>query len=186
MARGTKWCTSGRRPHADLWRRIWHHLQDLGYGDNGSDESVQVRHVKAHVAKRRIADLPLGIQRHTRGNEFADEYAKKGAALDANFSLSDTLDQAGEKSSGFCRTLRTNRLTCGATGGVTPSRYNRPGSSQLPAPWRWDQSNHTLSCNHQEVPSIGPARDVGPQGGVNGAGTVCSVRSAAAWSLQRS
>ena len=30
LERGPKWCTAARRPHADVWRRIWDCFRDIG------------------------------------------------------------------------------------------------------------------------------------------------------------
>ena len=58
---------------------------------------VQVRHLKAHVAKSRLQNMEPEKRRHTQGNHQADYYAKEGADLDANFACAETLSAAGDK-----------------------------------------------------------------------------------------
>ena len=76
IRRGRAWCTSAKRPHADLWLKVWNILDDL-FPDLQGFECIKV---KAHTLKK---DRPKeGIElRHYLGNELADKGAKAGAAL---------------------------------------------------------------------------------------------------------
>ena len=72
VAKGRRWCTSSRRPHADRWRAIWRKLEDIGDG-------VDVLKIKAHA---RLKSLPAGMTADEwYGNEFADRFAKAGAKI---------------------------------------------------------------------------------------------------------
>ncbi len=72
ISRGPAWCTDGAREGADLWRRIWHSLLQMGGG-------VTFRKVKAHTTEAHVqSGLITAVQR--RGNEHADRLAKFGAA----------------------------------------------------------------------------------------------------------
>ena len=50
---GPKWCTAARRPHADVWRRIWDCFRDIG--DEVHIDSVAT--CKAHLSKAERAKL---------------------------------------------------------------------------------------------------------------------------------
>ena len=79
IARGEKWCTAGRRPHADVWREIWQRFRYIG-------KEAQVDSVlkcKAHLTKAEWAKLNDEGRLATAGNEWADRLAKDGAGDDS-------------------------------------------------------------------------------------------------------
>ena len=53
LERGSKWCTAARRPHADMWRRIWDCFRDIG--DEAHVDSVTK--CKAHLSNAERAKL---------------------------------------------------------------------------------------------------------------------------------
>ena len=53
LERGPKWCTAARRPHADVWRRIWDCFRDIG--DEAHVDSVTK--CKAHLSKSKQAKV---------------------------------------------------------------------------------------------------------------------------------
>ena len=67
LLHGREWACCPTRVNADLWRRVWFLLDDLG----GLGPQVQVVWVKAHQG-----DVSLDA----RGNNWADTVAKLGAA----------------------------------------------------------------------------------------------------------
>ena len=70
--RGEKWCTAGRRPHADVWRGIWQRFRDI-------EEEAHVDSVtkcKAHLTKAERAKLSDEGRLTAAGNEWADRLAK--------------------------------------------------------------------------------------------------------------
>ncbi|MFM7989018.1 MAG: hypothetical protein ACKPKO_57865, partial [Candidatus Fonsibacter sp.] len=83
IARGAKWCTYSKRPHADVWREIWRALEEIGIGDTGA----AFFKVRAHVAKTRMAGEPEPVKRLLRANAAADKWAKEGAASGTNVML---------------------------------------------------------------------------------------------------
>ncbi|CAK0863259.1 unnamed protein product [Prorocentrum cordatum] len=79
LQRGERWCTSWKRPHADLWRRIWHKVK-------GMDLDIHcVKHVKAHRSKSRIGQLEGEGLKIAKGNSEVDLLAKVGAGMDAHY-----------------------------------------------------------------------------------------------------
>ena len=70
---GSAYCCAPGRNGADLWRRIWALLGDIG-------EGVTVYKVKAHLT---IEDAEVGLISwcDLRGNDSADHFAVKGALL---------------------------------------------------------------------------------------------------------
>eukprot|EP00973_Karenia_brevis_P038380 5292252-Karenia_brevis.AAC.1 len=95
LRKGRQWCCSSKRPHADVWRDIWFRLEDLDFGIHG--ESLQVKKVKAHVAKSRQAELSSTELEMVQGNEVADDFAKEGSAMDANFGRTMALESQKER-----------------------------------------------------------------------------------------
>ncbi|CAK0829303.1 unnamed protein product [Prorocentrum cordatum] len=91
LARGARWCLSWKRPHADLWRRIWHKVVEVGL-----DRSC-VGHVTAHRSKATINRLEEGQQAIARGNAAVDLLAKCGAEDDYGYGRQEVLDKLGEK-----------------------------------------------------------------------------------------
>ena len=93
LERGPKWCIVARRPHADVWRRIWDCFRDIG--DEAHVDSVTK--CKAHLSKAERAKLDETGRFLAAGNERADELAKEGACDDSFQSiLCDTYKGAVE------------------------------------------------------------------------------------------
>ncbi|CAK0893094.1 unnamed protein product, partial [Prorocentrum cordatum] len=63
LQKGEMWCTSWKRPHADLWKRIWHKVRDLDL------DVSRVHRVTAHRAKSKIAQLQRTELKTAKGNE---------------------------------------------------------------------------------------------------------------------
>ena len=77
FARGRKYCTEGRRPLADIWRRIFDAIDEL----QRSDSDLILIWVKGHTSATDVLrGVITGPDRNT--NTRCDELAKKGA-LDA-------------------------------------------------------------------------------------------------------
>ncbi len=71
FTKGRRWCTRAGGEAADLWRLVWHRMEDIGGG-------VEIRKVKAHTTW--IDVLKGRISREDRdGNAAADAAAKGGA-----------------------------------------------------------------------------------------------------------
>jgi hypothetical protein len=94
LTKGRKWCTDGRRAHADIWRKVWWQLIDHGYGEGAE---IEVRHVKAHRSKAQKQALPAEAQVHSAGNDEADRLANLGAEQDCNWGREAALAEAGLK-----------------------------------------------------------------------------------------
>ncbi|CAK0830576.1 unnamed protein product [Prorocentrum cordatum] len=62
LQKGERWCTSWRRPHADIWKRIWHKVEDLDLDVNC------VKHVKAHRSTAKIEQLEGDDLKIAKGN----------------------------------------------------------------------------------------------------------------------
>ncbi len=82
-----------KRQHADVWRRIWDKLEDLGY----PQAEVNFLHIKAHRSKADKAAMDEETRRRTAGNEPADRWAKEGAGGDAGHGREETLKAAAEQ-----------------------------------------------------------------------------------------
>jgi len=78
LKKGRKVCTSSRTKHADVWRLIWHCLDDIGLSNGG----VSMHKVKAHVTQSKLADMTSKQQRVTQLNRLSDTWAKHGADAD--------------------------------------------------------------------------------------------------------
>ncbi len=78
VARGKRWCCQARRPHADVWRRIWHILDDVGVGPAG----VEVLKCRSHTSAATRRGMTESEQFVAAGNDVADQYAKQGAEAD--------------------------------------------------------------------------------------------------------
>ena len=79
LERCQKWCSAGRRPHADVWRRIWEWFRDIG--EEAHVDSVTK--CKAHLSKAEQAKLDETGHATAAGNEWADELAKEGEREDS-------------------------------------------------------------------------------------------------------
>ncbi len=84
--RGRDWCCAAARPNADLWREVWHKLDDMGFQAG----HVALAKVKAHLTMAQKAGLDDAASCAVRANELADTYAKEGAKLGANASRAAT------------------------------------------------------------------------------------------------
>ena len=73
LERGPKWCTAARGPHADVWRRIWECVRDVG--DEAHIDSVSK--CKALLSESEQAKLDEA-GRLTTADAWADELAKEG------------------------------------------------------------------------------------------------------------
>ena len=78
IAKGPKLCTAARTQHADVWRRIWRCIQDIGQGEFG----VQFAKCAAHRTKATAAKLPPFERYVYELNDVADSWAKHGADED--------------------------------------------------------------------------------------------------------
>jgi len=78
LARGKKWCTAARTRHADVWRRIWQYIDDIGLGAHGAVFAK----CAAHLSQARRAELPPFQAHVSELNEVADSWAKHGADMD--------------------------------------------------------------------------------------------------------
>ena len=66
--KGRAWCTAAATDCADLWREVWHYLDDIGSG-------VSIVWVKGHTTWMDVLMRRVTLQQH-RGNEMADAAAK--------------------------------------------------------------------------------------------------------------
>ena len=78
LARGKKCCTAARTRHADVWRRIWQCIDDIGLGAHGAVFAK----CAAHLSQARRAELPPFQAHVSELNEVADSWAKHGADMD--------------------------------------------------------------------------------------------------------
>ena len=93
ISKGRRWCCSGERPHADVWRSIWHRLDQYGLGLEG----IMVQKVKAHVTMKAKRNKTAVELLHIQGNEMADFYAKAGADDDTGFGKNEALTELSDK-----------------------------------------------------------------------------------------
>ena len=126
LERGPKWCSAARRPHADVWRRVWECFRDIG--EEAHVDSVAK--CKAHLSKAERAKLDEIGRFMAAGNERADELAKEGARDDSFQSiLFDTYKGAFE----------TCKAIIGYTGGFILQAKGGERWSDVAAPpqgWR--------------------------------------------------
>ena len=80
LLRGPVYCQASGRPFANIWRQIWHKLQDLGL-DVGSHEGAGLRvvKVKSHTKQAARAKLSQPELLMVKANAHADHWAKRGA-----------------------------------------------------------------------------------------------------------
>ena len=71
VAKGEEHTTGPQHAHADLWRRVWQKIRDIGRG------AISVVKVKAHATNRQV-EAGAVTKEDQLANQFADEYAKKG------------------------------------------------------------------------------------------------------------
>ena len=93
ISKGRRWCCNGERSHADVWRSIWHRLDQYGLGFEG----IMVQKVKAHVTMKAKRNKTAVELLHIQGNEMADFYAKAGADDDAGFGKNEALTELSDK-----------------------------------------------------------------------------------------
>ena len=118
--KGRKWCCAAARPHADVWRRIWIVLSDVGLGDQGID----IQKCKSHISKAARAELGAVARDIAKGNDEVDSYAKSGAAMDdMETCRAQALADAGDKVQGalkFIGALAVHARVDGAWTDTTP------------------------------------------------------------------
>jgi hypothetical protein len=83
VANGRRWCTHSSRPHADIWREIWHLIDDIGLGPDGAS----FHKVAAHVSQARLDACSVEEKRLLQMNMEADGKAKLGATMGVNHFL---------------------------------------------------------------------------------------------------
>ena len=90
--RGREWCTSAARPAADLWKRVWNLLDDIGGG-------VCLKKCKGHASE---GDVQAGrsTQFLRKGNEHADHYAGCGVQIAEHMSPAQGLEMLTPKRGG--------------------------------------------------------------------------------------
>eukprot|EP00959_Pyramimonas_sp_CCMP1952_P176094 3679897-Pyramimonas_sp.AAC.1 len=69
---GRSWCLHARRPNVDMWRALWHALEDQG----GLSDLLAIEHVKGHRTQK--GALTTSDQEEKKGNDYADLAAKRG------------------------------------------------------------------------------------------------------------
>lgn len=82
--RGRVWCCASCRPAADLWRKIWWRLDDMGC------DGIDIRKVKGHATE---ADVEAGRSTpwERECNDHADHFAKRGVEVAEAQLPSDSL-----------------------------------------------------------------------------------------------
>jgi hypothetical protein len=83
LLNGRKWCVHSSRPHADIWRRIWDKVDDIGLSELG----VAFHKVAAHVTRVRREASPIEEKRLLVANDSADGWAKRGAGSETKYFL---------------------------------------------------------------------------------------------------
>ena len=78
-AKGQVWCTSSKRPGADLWRSIWHVI-----GEYRTDE-FQVKWCKGHATEDHIA-RGITTPKLKLVNDSVDVYANSGTDIAEDMS----------------------------------------------------------------------------------------------------
>ena len=78
LKRGSKQCGAAGAKHADVWRMIWHHIDDIGIGEYG----IQILKCKAHMTEAAIQRTEREQQKVAYLNKAADGWAKQGAETD--------------------------------------------------------------------------------------------------------
>ena len=86
-AKGKQWCCAAGRPVADLWRKIWAILEDIG------PDEVVFHKVKGHATQ---ADIDAGKSTPWERdcNDHADHFAKRGLEVAEHQLPSDRLREA--------------------------------------------------------------------------------------------
>ncbi|CAK0857903.1 unnamed protein product, partial [Prorocentrum cordatum] len=79
LHKGERCCIGWKRPHADIWKRIWHEIRDLDLDVDG------VIHVKARRSMSKIEQLTGAELKIAKGNAEVYLLAKVGAEMDANY-----------------------------------------------------------------------------------------------------
>ena len=77
LANGRKWCVYSGRPNADIWKKIWNKLEDIGLDPSGA----AFNKVKAHVSALAFADADAVTKLRLLTNAAADIGAKAGAEM---------------------------------------------------------------------------------------------------------
>ena len=124
VAMGRAWCCHSSRPHADVWRRIWHYLDDIGLGTSG----IVVQKCKSHQSESVIATLSAAEQAVARGNQTADEHAKLGA--DMTFPKRTEVRQCRPRRTASSRCSRTSPTSLSEQGARMGGRMSRLSPSR--------------------------------------------------------
>ena len=69
LRQGRGWCEAGSRPHADIWRKIWRQIAEIGPESVGN---WYVAEVKAHRSKQQIGKLDAQGKADALANNWAD------------------------------------------------------------------------------------------------------------------
>ena len=77
---GREGTTKGCHAHADLWKRVWDKIDDVGLADDQGNPLIRVLKVKAHTSRRAVAQGTIK-QWQQDGNRHADATARRGAAM---------------------------------------------------------------------------------------------------------
>ena len=78
IKKGSKRCGNANAKHADVWRMIWHHIADIGLGENG----IMIVKCKAHMTKKAMSTSTADQVEIAMMNAAADDWAKQGAEAD--------------------------------------------------------------------------------------------------------
>ena len=147
LGRGRKWCSVGRRPHADVWRRIWERFRDIA--KEAHIESVTK--CKAHLSKSEQARM-IQATSSRQADERADELAEEGARDDSfQFIVYDTYNAAIETSRAIISYIRYFILR--AKGGKRWSDVVAPPQGWDEKDERWKRAAPILARLHMRTRS---------------------------------
>ena len=127
IAKGRAWCTSAKRPNADLWRIVWWNIAELG----GVDEGLRFSYTPAHTVAR--PGEPADVRERRIGNSWADAMAKRGRDLHV---VAEAVVNRIKELHGIAKSvaawLGTAAMTQGASGGPRDStpRPSRAAASE--------------------------------------------------------
>ena len=141
IARGRRWCTYSKRPHADIWKKIWSALADIGIGEDGAT----FLKVRAHVARGRAQLEEAPARRVLAANAAADAWAKEGAAEGTNIMLRYVAQAVGDQAEKVKGALD---LTAGLAKEVLSKEERWPDVTPLP---RREPRARSPRCKRQEA-----------------------------------
>ena len=100
ISRGKLWCCNSMRPAADLWRKIWWRIDDIGI------DSLTFVKVKGHATDN---DVLIGNSTwwSRRGNQHADFYAGRGADVSEHLAPVEQARQRHDYAKRWYRWLLT-------------------------------------------------------------------------------